>query len=266
MTPPVEVLAPAKVNLALHVVGRRADGLHALDSLVAFADLGDRLTLAAGDGLTVTGPFAAGVPTDDRNLIRRALAAAGAPRAVTLDKRLPHPAGLGGGSSDAAAALRAVGADLSAEALMALGADLPVCMGARAARMTGAGEGVAPVALPPLAAVLVNPGVPVPTGAVFAGLDRVDGAGMGDLPEDADAEGWIRWLRGRRNDLEAPARALAPEVGAALDAIAATGAALARMSGSGATCFGLYPDAAGAGAASARIARPGWWVAACTLA
>ncbi|UWQ22865.1 4-(cytidine 5'-diphospho)-2-C-methyl-D-erythritol kinase [Jannaschia sp. W003] len=257
--------APAKVNLALHVTGRRFDGRHELDSLVAFADVGDRLCLAPGDGLRVDGPFAAGVPTDGTNLVLRALRAAGAPRAVALRKNLPHPAGIGGGSSDAAAALRAVGAVLDVDTLMALGADLPVCMPARAARMRGAGERVEPVAMPPLHAVLVNPGVPVPTGAVFAALERRDGSAMGAVP-DVDAEGLVRWLAGCRNDLQAPARATAPAVGEGLDALRAAGATLARMSGSGATCFGLWPTRRAAEAAAEALRRPGWWVEACTLA
>ena len=259
MTAPIR--APAKVNLALHVTGRRADGRHDLDSLVAFADVGDRLTVAPGDGLTVTGPFAQGVPTDDRNIVRRALAAAGTTRAVALDKRLPHAAGLGGGSSDAAAVLRAVGADLGTDALMALGADVPVCLHGRAARMRGAGEAVEPTPLPPLHAVLVNPGAAVPTGAVFAALERRDNPGMGAVP----AEDPVDWLATRRNDLEAPALAIAPAIGDALAALRTTGAAVARMSGSGGTCFGLYGTAEAARGAAARLSRPGWWVVPCVL-
>ncbi|KIT16642.1 4-(cytidine 5'-diphospho)-2-C-methyl-D-erythritol kinase [Jannaschia aquimarina] len=259
-------VAPAKVNLSLHVTGRRADGRHDLDSLVAFADVGDRLTVAPGDRLSVSGPFAAGVPTDDSNLIRRALREAGERRNVALDKRLPHPAGIGGGSSDAAAVLRAVGTDLSVETLMALGADLPVCLLARGARMRGAGERVEPVDLPPLPAVLVNPGVPVPTGAVFAGLARRDNAPMPDrLPDWPDAAALTDWLTGMRNDLEPPARALAPPIDEALAALRDSGADLARMSGSGATCFGLYADKTGAERAAAALGRPDWWVQATVL-
>ena len=254
-------LAPAKVNLTLHVTGRRADGRHALDSVVAFADLGDEVTVGPGDGLAVHGPFAAGVPTDGRNLVLRALAAAGLRRAVTIDKRLPHPGGIGGGSSDAATVLRLAGAALGTDALMALGADVPVCLAGRASRMRGAGEVVEPLALPPLAAVLVHPGLHLPTGEVFAALERRDNPGHGDRP-GADALGW---LAAQRNDLEAPAIRLAPGVADALAAIRATGAAVARMSGSGATCFGLYRDGAQAARAAAALDRPGWWVRACTL-
>lgn len=262
------LLAPAKVNLTLHVTGRRDDGYHLLDSLVAFADLGDRLTVGPGDGLRVTGPFAAGVPTDNRNLIRRALAVVGTTRNVALDKRLPHPAGLGGGSSDAAAALRAIRAAPSEAELLALGADLPVCLAGPDGvwRMQGVGEAVRPVATPgPLPAVLVNPGVPVPTGGVFAALDRRDNPGMGALPRWADRAEWLSWLAVQRNDLERPAVATVPTIGAVLDAIRAGGAAVARMSGSGGTCFGLYPTDAAAAAAAAALQRSGWWVRACVL-
>ena len=267
MSGPLRVHAPAKVNLTLHVTGRRPDGYHLLDSLVVFADVGDVLEVAHGDGLTVTGPFAAGVPTDGRNLIVRALALAGSRRAVALEKDLPHPAGIGGGSSDAAALLRLLKSEPGTEALLSLGADLPVCMGARAARMSGIGEVLAPVDLPALHGVLVHPGVPVPTGAVFGALDRRDGSGMGDLPAWRDAADLTRWLATMRNDLEPPARAIAPVIGDVLDALRRAGAGVARMSGSGATCFGLWPTRTGAEDAAARIAReaPGWWVRGCSF-
>ena len=259
--------AHAKVNLTLHVTGRRDDGYHLLDSLVVFADLGDVLEVGPGDGLVVTGPFAAGVPTDERNLVVRALALAGARRAVILEKHLPHPAGIGGGSSDAAAILRLVDAEPDTGALLSLGADLPVCMAGRSARMSGIGEAVAPVDLPALHGVLVHPGVAVPTGSVFAGLERRDGTGMGDLPAGRDAADLIRWLAGMRNDLEPPARAIAPVIGDVLAALDQAGALVARMSGSGATCFGLWPTRVAAEAAAERIARAahGWWVRGCSF-
>ncbi|MBM2577241.1 4-(cytidine 5'-diphospho)-2-C-methyl-D-erythritol kinase [Jannaschia sp. Os4] len=258
-------LAPAKVNLCLHVTGRRADGRHDLDGLVAFADFGDRLTLSDGDGLAVTGPFAARVPTDDANIVRRALAAAGTRAHVTLDKRLPHPAGIGGGSSDAACALRLAGAALDTDALMALGADVPVCMDPRAQRMRGAGERVERIDLPALHGVLVNPGVGVPTGAVFAGLAAKANPPMPDPPAFADGAAAVAWLSDRRNDLEAPATAIAPVIETALADLRAAGGALARMSGSGATCFGLWDSRAAAEEAARGLARPGWWVEAATL-
>ena len=258
-------LAPAKVNLTLHVTGRRADGYHLLDSLVAFADIGDVVTIAAGDGLHVTGPFAAGVPTDDRNLICRALQRADLRRAVTLDKRLPHPAGLGGGSSDAATVLALAGARLSTAALLSLGADVPVCAMGRAARMSGVGETVERVDLPPLRTVLVNPGLEVPTPAVFRALDRVTNAGHGALPSFATPKTALDWLAAQRNDLQDAAISLAPGIGDVLAAIRQTGARVTRMSGSGATCFGLYATRGAAADAAAGLRRDGWWVQPCTL-
>lgn len=247
------------------MTGRRADGYHLLDSLVAFADVGDRVMVEAGDSLTVTGPFADGVPTDDTNLIRRALTLAGTQRAVTLDKHLPHPAGLGGGSSDAATVLRAVGADLSLSDLMSLGADIPVCLAGRAARMQGAGERVTPVTLPPIPAVLVNPGIAVPTGQVFATLASRDNPPMPSLPEAMDLIPWLDWLGTCRNDMEPAAQAIAPEITEVLRALTAAGASLARMSGSGATCFGLWPSVQRANEAAQSLAGKGWWVQPCTL-
>lgn len=271
---PVTERAPAKVNLTLHVTGRRGDGYHLLDSLVAFADIGDRLTVTLDPvpSLRVTGPRAAGVPEGPENLVLRAAALIGVPAAITLEKRLPAAAGIGGGSSDAAATLRALSrlGGRSVPEALALGADVPVCLVARAARMRGIGEEVTPVAdLPALDAVLVNPGVPVATPAVFARLARRDNPAMPDpLPSWPDAAAFIRWLATQRNDLEAPAAALCPEIGAVLGRLRTSdGCQLARMSGSGATCVGLYPDRVTAKAAAARIAaeHPGWWVAATRL-
>ncbi|MGX0901763.1 4-diphosphocytidyl-2-C-methyl-D-erythritol kinase [Roseovarius sp. MBR-79] len=270
----VTELAPAKVNLTLHVTGRRADGYHLLDSLVAFADMGDLVTVTPdpAPSLCVTGPRAVGVPEGPENLVLRAAALIGVPAAITLEKHLPAAAGIGGGSSDAAATLRAL-SRLSGRAVpdaLALGADVPVCLGARAARMRGIGGEVTPVAeLPALDAVLVNPGVPVATPAVFDRLARRDNPAMPDpLPSWPDAAACIRWLATQRNDLEAPATALCPETGTVLERLQESdGCQLARMSGSGATCFGLYPDRTAATAAAARIAaaHPGWWVQAARL-
>lgn len=266
-----EAFAPAKVNLTLHVTGRRDDGYHLLDSLVAFADLGDRLTLEPGGPLrlTVSGPRAEGVPVDESNLVLRAARAAGLSGGhIHLEKNLPAAAGIGGGSSDAAAMLALAGAS-PADAGLSLGADVPVCRLGRLARMSGIGERLAPIeGWPELPAVLVNPAVPVPTGQVFARLARTDDAPMPEaLPRPATVLDAIGWLAGQRNDLEEPARHLAPQIGAALTALKLTGAGLARMSGSGATCFGLYPlrSAAEAAAREVRRARPGWWVEAVTL-
>lgn len=175
MTAKFTARAPAKINLTLHVTGQRDDGYHLLDSLVVFAeDCADALSFTPDERLSiaVTGPFADGIPTDDRNLIWKAAQAAGWTGTIHLEKNLPHGGGLGGGSSDAGAALRAFGHPDQTAAL-SLGADVPVCLLGRAARMTGIGERVAPAALPDgLWAVLVNPGIPLPTPHVFARVTR----------------------------------------------------------------------------------------------
>lgn len=268
-------LAPAKINLTLHVTGQRADGYHLLDSLVVFADVGDRLTLRRADrpALTVTGPMAAGVPVGPENLVLRAAARMGVDLEIGLEKHLPSAAGIGGGSSDAAAVLRGAvalvpGLHLPADQGLSLGADVPVCLMARAARMRGIGEVVAPVeGVPPLHAVLVNPGVSVSTAVIFRSLARKDNAAMPDvLPRWADAGDLAAWLAGQRNDMQDAAVAAAPVVGEVIAAIGATaGCLLARMSGSGATCFGLYADADAAARAADALTRPGWWVRAARL-
>ena len=272
--PEAEEYAPAKVNLALHVLGRRADGYHLLDSLVVFADIGDTLRAAPAEALAldVTGPFAAALAGDADNLAlraaRRLAAAAGiAPRArLTLDKRLPVASGIGGGSADAAAALRLL-ARLwhlplpSTELALALGADVPVCLAGRPARMAGIGEALAPApALPPCGLLLVNPGVAVATPAVFRARSGPFSPPL-DLPDGwADAAALAADLARLGNDLEAPAVALAPAIGTVLAALRALpGTLLARMSGSGATCFALFATAAHARQAATQVTRPGWW-------
>jgi len=271
----VEELAPAKINLSLHVTGRRDDGYHLLDSLVVFADFGDRLTVerAGESSLSVTGPMAAHVPVDGSNLVLRAASFAGMPARFTLEKNLPVASGIGGGSSNAAAALRAL-ARLSGGGLpdgaKVLGADVPVCLDPRPMRMQGIGERLIPLAgLPDLPAVLVNAGFPVSTPDVFARLDRRDGAPMDGAPPAGLAPlPLARWLARQRNDLEPAARRLARGVGESLLALAAQpGCLLSRMSGSGATCFGLFAEMrAAADAAQAISAQmPGWWVQAVTL-
>jgi 4-diphosphocytidyl-2-C-methyl-D-erythritol kinase len=275
--------APAKLNLYLHVVGRRADGYHLLDSLVAFADVGDEIvaTPAPDWSLRVTGPFAGtldGAPAD--NLVARAAhrlaAQLGRPPAasVTLAKNLPVASGIGGGSADAAATLRALtdlwnvapdAVDLPTLAA-GLGADVPVCLLARAAWLGGIGEQVTPALdLPPTFVVLANPGIALATPAVFkarrGGFSAA--ARFDDAFADVAALGGA--LAARRNDLAEAAVSLVPEIGRVIDALAAQeGAILARMSGSGATCFALFAEAAAAHAASARLKsdRPRWWVAA----
>lgn len=271
----VEALAPAKINLALHVTGRREDGYHLIDSIVVFVGIGDRLVARAATGTTlrIDGPLSYGVPTGPENLVLRAAAlfAPPVPAALHLTKMLPAAAGIGGGSSDAATCLRLL-AELGGRALpqpdavLSLGADLPACLAGHPLRMTGIGERLAPLApLPPLWAVLVNPGVAVETGAVYRGLARRDGRGVMPQPAGGTADGTLDWLRCLRNDLQPPALVLAPVIGDVLGAIGACeGCALARMSGSGATCFGLFTDAEAARLAAERIcaAQPRWWCAA----
>ncbi|WP_323783903.1 4-(cytidine 5'-diphospho)-2-C-methyl-D-erythritol kinase [Leisingera sp.] len=270
----VEVFAAAKINLTLHVTGRRADGYHLLDSLVVFADTGDRLQLEPGPelALEVSGLFAEGVPADQRNLVWKAAAGAGWTGRIRLSKQLPHGAGIGGGSSDAAAVLRAVAAEARniPEALpLSLGADVPVCMKARAARMQGIGEQVAPAELPELHALLVNPGAHVPTGPVFSALACRDNPPMPqDIPAFTDAQDCAAWLQEQRNDLETPACALAPVIDRTLsDLRSSRNALMARMSGSGATCFALYPTKKAAHMAAYEIGaeHPEWWCSAVTL-
>ncbi len=276
-------LAPAKVNLFLHVGPLDADGYHPLASLVAFADVGDRISAAPADALslTVTGPFGEGLAAEPDNLVLRAVRALGEVArigepslAFTLDKRLPIAAGLGGGSSDAGAALKlareALGLSLDDDALAGIagriGADGPMCLHARAAWAGGRGDRLRfEPALPALPALLVNPGVPSPTGAVYGAYDAGPPADADFPPPPVD---WspaavVSWLAQQRNDLEAPAVALSPAIGEALAAVRdLPGARLTRMSGSGATVFALFDDLASARTAGDQLAadRSDWWV------
>jgi 4-diphosphocytidyl-2-C-methyl-D-erythritol kinase len=261
--------ARAKVNLHLHVTGRRADGYHLLDSLVVFPAAGDVLAArpAPALSLAIDGPFAAGLDGAD-NLVLRAARLLGPARgaALLLTKNLPVASGIGGGSADAAAALRLLSrlweCPMPAGAAPALGADVPVCLASRPARMQGVGEVLlAAPRLPDFGMVLVNPLVPVATPAVFRA--RTGGfSPPAALPEAwADAQAMARDLVALRNDLEAPAIGICPEIGTVLAAIAAVpGCLLARMSGSGATCFGVFPTAEAAAEAAGALARPGWWI------
>lgn len=276
----IKAVAPAKVNLTLHVTGQRADGYHLLDSLVVFTDTGDLITAAPSDQLTltVTGPFAAGVPTDASNLILRAAETlrrvrgviAGA--AITVEKHLPNEAGLGGGSSDAATTLKLLAqmwdvAPLpanSAEVVM-LGADVPVCLSApRPVRFQGIGDELTPVpALPPFAMVLVNPKVAVPTSLAFNGLASKQNPAMTDMPADMALADFADWLTLQRNDLQPPAIAAAPVIQSVLDKMQKLPTiAYAGMSGSGATCFGITKTMADARHAARviQVAEMGWWV------
>ena len=273
-------LARAKINLALHVTGQRGDGYHLLDSLVVFADLGDLIRCAPADrlGLTITGPMAADLPLTADNLVLRAarLLDASKGAAITLEKHLPVASGIGGGSADAAATLHALCAlwhlPLPAPAtVLALGSDVPVCLAGKAARMQGVGDLVTPLsqALPKAWLVLANPRQAVVTSAVFNSLQRRDNAPLPrELPRLHGLAGLAAFLRRTRNDLEPAAVGLAPviaEVKAALSA--QSGCLIARMSGSGATCFGLFADAAQAAAAARSVQQthPGWWVAAAAM-
>ena len=275
--------APAKINLTLRIVGRRADGYHELESLVAFADAGDTLTLRPGPetALAVDGPFAGACGETRDNLVLKAAAALGQRvpglrgGAFHLDKSLPVAAGIGGGSSDAAAALRLLagangivpGDPRLAEAALAVGADVPVCVAAKARVMRGIGEVLSPpIAMSRLPAVLVNPGVATATRDVFRAFAGMHGDAkpLGDVP----ATGLVDFLRAHGNDLTAAAIACVPVIGDVLDVLVALpGVQLARMSGSGSTCFALFETAPAASAAAEtlRAARPDWWVAATTL-
>ncbi|MGO4409015.1 MULTISPECIES: 4-(cytidine 5'-diphospho)-2-C-methyl-D-erythritol kinase [unclassified Brevundimonas] len=280
-------LAPAKINLFLHVGCVAADGYHPLASLVAFADVGDVVSVTRAErlSLSVTGPFGGALAGEGENLILKGLralgdaAGIGAPLvAVTLDKQLPIAAGLGGGSADAGTAIRLAARlldlDLDEAALESVagevGADGPMCLRARPAWATGRGDALTDEPrLPPLHAVLLNPGLPSPTGAVYQAYDDAPqgGADCPEAPADWSPVAVIDWLGALRNDLEASALRVTPGIGEALTAMrAAPGCRLTRMSGSGATVFGLFDDAAAAEAAAGALQRPGWWVRSCVLA
>jgi 4-diphosphocytidyl-2-C-methyl-D-erythritol kinase len=276
--------AHAKINLTLRVIGRRADGYHEIESLVAFADVADTLTLEPDgeDTLEITGPFAgsSGVLAD--NLVLKALAAARGHIAglragrFSLEKNIPVAAGLGGGSADAAAALRLL-ADVNGiglddprmiSAARAVGADVPVCLESRARIMRGVGELLSmPIELPALPAVLVNPRVPLATRDVFGKFGRPEnGRDLADVPRESDA--LVDFLKLHGNDLTSAARACEPAVGEIVETLnALTGARLVRMSGSGPTCFALFAtrDEAAMAAQRVRNERKNWWVEPATI-
>ncbi|MBB5515525.1 4-diphosphocytidyl-2-C-methyl-D-erythritol kinase [Rubricella aquisinus] len=271
---PDQELAPAKVNLTLHVTGQRPDGYHLLDSLVVFPRVGDLVTVepARSLSLTLRGPFGIDLAADEDNLVLRAARLILGPEhgaALLLDKALPVASGIGGGSSDAAATLRLLarqyGRAMPADVL-SLGADVPVCLSPRPQWMRGIGGDVhAAQGLPPFWLVLVNAGVKVPTGPVFQGLASKHNPRCTPMPDAPDLRSFAAWLRDNRNDLEPPARAICPVIGDVITALEqAAGCHLARMSGSGATVFGLFGDerAALRAADTLRAAQPRWWVAA----
>jgi 4-diphosphocytidyl-2-C-methyl-D-erythritol kinase len=282
----IAAFAAAKINLYLHVIGRRADGYHLLDSLVGFADIGDRLTAQRAASLTleISGPEAAELgAADEDNLVLRAarlLASHGgvAPgAAIHLEKNLPVAAGLGGGSSDAAATLRMlaalwrmpIGEPLLCRLGLALGADLPVCLHARPAWVGGIGDELETVPdLPGAGILLANPRRRLPTAAVFAARQGPFGTSGRFSPMPTEAAGLARALCARRNDLAEAATGLVPEIAALLAELAGLeGSLIARMSGSGASCFALFSDRAAAERACARLApaQPQWWCAAGSL-
>ena len=262
--------APAKLNLALHLRRRRADGYHELETVFAFTEFGDTLSVAAADDLSlaVSGEFSGPAGQGPDNLVLRAARALAAAAGVTagaalvLEKRIPVAAGLGGGSADAAAALRLLDRFWGlgwpearlVELAARLGADVPACVVSRTCFGTGTGEtlGAWPVVLGGTPVLLVNPRVAVPTGPVFAGWDQTDHGGI------ASGAG----LESLRNDMTAAACAIAPVINDVLAALSDTdGATLVRMSGSGATCFALYADAAARAAAARDLSSRGWWLA-----
>ena len=286
--------ACAKVNLTLRVNGRRTDGYHDLESVVAFADCADRLTLTPGSNLDLKmlGPLAQACGDTSDNLVLKAARLLGErvpdmkAGSFSLDKVLPVAAGIGGGSADAAAALRLLsqlnGLALDDSRLIEVarltGADVPVCVDSRGCVMTGVGERLQPLKLPKMPCVMVNPGVPVATKDVFAALGLRKGelrVSAGDVllqkpwPDaEASLEDWVEALAASSNDLEAPALRVQPVIGEVISALNATnGAWLSRMSGSGATCFAIYENTADAGRAAEKLRRehPAWWVHAGTL-
>jgi 4-diphosphocytidyl-2-C-methyl-D-erythritol kinase len=285
-----QIDAPAKVNLFLHVVGRRADGYHELESLFVFTHLGDRLTATAAPDLSlaITGPFGGALAAGQGNLVLRAaeslrqVAGRSLGAQLTLEKNRPVAAGIGGGSADAAAALRLLnrlwGLGFGPRALssigLALGADVPACLAGRPALVRGVGEQITPMpAPPPIHLLLVNPGVPLATVDVFRRRSGPFAEG-GMVPMTvtstvaSTAAAFAAALSRCRNDLEPAAVQLVPAISAVLTSLAAApGCLLARMSGSGASCFGLFGDAGAAKKAAEilRAAHPDWWVAATSI-
>lgn len=263
-----EAFAPAKINLSLHVTGQRADGYHLLDSLVVFGNIGDRLWFEPADemSLEVCGPFSDGVPSDACNLVWKAAEVAGWRGHIRLEKNLPNGAGIGGGSADAAAVLRHFLGDkaqdvIGMDKVLSLGADVPVCVSAAPQRMRGVGDKLSrcrPV--PECDLVLINPGIRVPTPVVFAALTDKVNHPMVEIYTGTSRDNFITWLKRQRNDLQPIAIELFPEIADVLEAL--DDAMLRRVSGSGSTCFGIYPSAKAAREAAHKIKarHPDWWV------
>ena len=273
--PRIELIARAKINLALHVVGRSARGRHLLDSIVSFTKFGDSVEVESDceRTLNVTGPMASSVPHGPSNLALRAaeLFDRSDGYRISLVKRIPVAAGLGGGSADAAAVLcsllRLSKSSLpNPDEIMSLGSDVPVCLFGKNARVQGEGEQVLPLGrLPSFPMVLVNPGISLSTKEVFAALSSSANPPLDSLPRDGCKDSWLSWLAGQRNDLESAARNLLPAVGGVLSGLRdRAGCRLARMSGSGATCFGIFEtdEQARAAVEDIQALNPGWWVVA----
>jgi 4-diphosphocytidyl-2-C-methyl-D-erythritol kinase len=261
------VFAPAKINLFLHVGEKRSDGFHNLESLAVFVDVGDELTFHPSGALSlnIEGPFGGGLSPGGDNLVLKAARALSATARIVLTKNLPVASGIGGGSAAAAAALRGLNqlcnlgrADLL-EVAAGLGSDVPVCLASQAAWMKGRGEMLTPAVVPNMSLLLVNPRVSLSTANVFRALQKRSGLGA-RVPNGADL---MEFLKSASNDLEAPALAIEPIIGEVLDTLGMLpGLLLARMSGSGATCFGIFRDEGTAkqGERTVTAAHPGWWV------
>jgi 4-diphosphocytidyl-2-C-methyl-D-erythritol kinase len=268
--------APAKINLSLHVTSQREDGYHVLESLVVFADVGDtiRVKTSDHDALTIDGPFGSDLNNDVDNLVTTArdrLRAKHdfAPVHIHLTKHLPVSSGIGGGSSDAAATLRALArlfaapASVIADVAIGLGADVPMCLAAKPLIAKGIGEQLTAVHhLPELYLVLVNPNIAVATPDVFKQLSNRHNPVLPALPDSLNLTDFAEWLSRTRNDLQIPALQICPAIGDILIALAETAPLLTRMSGSGATCYGLFPNAISAAKAGDLIAarHSHWWV------
>jgi 4-diphosphocytidyl-2-C-methyl-D-erythritol kinase len=268
--------APAKINLSLHVTGRREDAYHLLESLVVFADIGDSIAvqIADEDSLKIDGPFSSGLENGSGNLVAKARDQLRKQKdfgllSIQLKKNLPVSSGIGGGSSDAAATLRAIARlfaipdSIVADVAMGLGADVPMCLAAQPLVAKGIGEQLTAVnSLPELHLVLVNPNTAVSTPEVFKRLSNPNNLALPVLPEGFDLTEFAEWLSRTRNDLQLPALQICPPIGDALLALAETAPLLTRMSGSGATCYGLFPNADLAAKAAHIIAArySNWWV------
>jgi 4-diphosphocytidyl-2-C-methyl-D-erythritol kinase len=281
VTDSVRIFAPAKINLFLHVGEKRADGYHALQSLAVFSEVGDELEFSSSCefSLSIRGPFAAELSAGDDNLVLKAARLMSLEADMVLTKNLPVASGIGGGSSDAAAALRGltklwgmsgVDDDILRELAATIGSDVPVCVASKPAWMEGRGEILSPVrGIPPMPLLLVNPGVTVSTGEVFRALNMRRGTGLRRVDAFGGFADLLAFLKITTNDLEVPAMALQPAIAETLQILAAqSGVLLARMSGSGATCFGLFEsdDQVRNAAMTVSAEHPSWWVCATRIA